>query len=264
MDWLAANLPGLLLYFCRVTAFFVIAPIFSAQHVPAQMKIGISFFVAFIAFVGTGTATPVAMDSLFILTLVREVLVGLCLGFIAYMFVSVLQIAGSFIDIAIGFGMANVIDPLTGHQSPLIGNFKYMVALLLFLGFDGHHYLLEAIMRSYEWVPLSNEMFAKAYNGQLSEFMVKTFATVFSLSFQMAAPLVVALFLTDVGLGLLARVAPQFNIFVIGLPVKMILGFLLLVLLFPGYEIIFKDLFSKMLDTMGQFFGLFTAAPGKS
>ncbi|MCZ8520040.1 MULTISPECIES: flagellar biosynthetic protein FliR [Paenibacillus] len=260
MDQLAVNLPGFLLFFCRVSAFFVIAPIFSAHNVPAQMKIGISFFVAFIAYLGTGAASPVAMDSLYVLSIVREVLVGLCLGFIAYMFISVLQIAGSFIDIAIGFGMANVLDPLTGTQSPLVGNFKYMIALLLFLGFDGHHYLLEAIMRSYEWVPLNNEAFAKAYNGQLSDFMVKTFTTIFALSFQMAAPLVVALFLTDVGLGLLARVAPQFNIFVIGLPVKMLLGFLLLILLFPGYEVIFKDLFSTMLDSMGKFFGLFTAA----
>lgn len=259
MDWLNLYFPGFLLFFCRITSFFVVAPVFSARNVPAQFKIGLAFFVSFIAFVGTGSAATVAMDSLYVLSVIREILVGLLLGFTAYLFFTVVQIAGSFIDMQMGFGIANVIDPMTGAQSPIIGNLKYMIATLLFLTFNGHHFLLEGIMRSYEWIPLSNELFAKTYNGQISEFMVKTFGTVFSLSFQMAAPLVVALFLTDVGLGLLARVAPQFNIFVVGLPIKILLGFVLLGFLFPSYEDIFRNVFNDMLDTLTQFFGLFKA-----
>lgn len=257
MGLLLQYFPGFLLIFCRITSFFVVAPIFSARNVPSQLKIGISFFVAFIAFVGAGTQTTVAMDSFYILLILREILVGLCLGFAAYMFFTIVQIAGSFIDIQMGFGIANVIDPMTGAQSPVIGNLKFIIASLLFLTLNGHHYLLEAIMRSYEWIPLDNELFAKFYGGQISDFMLKTFSTVFTLSFQMAAPLVVAMFLTDVGLGLLARVAPQFNIFVIGLPVKLLLGLLMLMLLFPGYELLFSDIFAKMMESIKSFIGLF-------
>lgn len=257
MDWLNLYFPGFMLYFCRITAFFVVAPIFSARNVPAQFRIGLAFFITFICFVSSGTSTPVAMDSYYIIYIIREVVVGLALGFIAYMFFTVVQIAGSFIDIQMGFGIANVIDPMTGAQSPIIGNLKYMIATLLFLSFNGHHFLLEGIMRSYEWIPLSNELFARFYNGQISDFMVRSFAMVFELSFQMAAPLVVALFLTDVGLGLLARVAPQFNIFVIGLPVKILLGFLLLLIMFPSYEMLFKEVFTEILNKMNEFFALF-------
>jgi len=257
MDWLTQYLPGFLLFFCRIGSFFILSPVFSAQNVPGQFKIGLAFFVSFIAYFGFGTSMPAAMDSLYILAIIRELLVGLCIGFIAYMFFTVVQIAGAFIDIQMGFGIANVIDPMTGAQSPIIGNFKYVIALLLFLTFNGHHYLLEGIMRSYEWIPLDNELFVKNSNGQLWNFMVKTFSSVFYLSFQLAAPIVVALFLTDLGLGLLARVAPQFNIFVVGVPIKIIVGFLLLLLLFPGYELIFKDMFASMIDAIGKFFGLF-------
>ncbi|TVY10643.1 flagellar biosynthetic protein FliR [Paenibacillus cremeus] len=259
MESLLQYFPGFLLCFCRIGSFFIISPVFSAQNVPAQMKIGLAFFVAFIAFFAIGTAAPVEMDSFYILSIIREILVGLCLGFIANLFFTVVQIAGGFIDIQMGFGIANVIDPMTGASSPVLGNLKYIIAMLLFLTFNGHHYLLEGIMRSYEWIPLNNDFFVKNNNGQIWDFIIKTFSSVFYVSFQMAAPIVVALFLTDLGLGLLARVAPQFNIFVIGLPIKVILGFVLLLLLFPGYELIFKDLFASMMDALGKFFGLFKA-----
>lgn len=257
MEFLLTYFPGFLLFLCRITSFFVISPVFSAQHVPFQFKIGLAFFTALIAYSSVGMATPVAMDSLFILTIIREVLVGLCLGFIAYMFFTVVQIAGSFIDLQIGFAIANVIDPMTGAQSPVLGNLKYIIALLLFLSVNGHHFLLEGIIRSYEWIPLDNELFYLNHNGQLYEFMVRTFSHVFALSLQIAAPLVVALFLADVGLGLLTRVAPQFNVFVIGLPLKILLGFVMLLMLFPSYETVFKDMFVSMLDSIRDFFGLF-------
>jgi len=258
MDVLTQFLPGFMLYFCRIASFFVVAPVFSAKNVPVQFKIGIAFFVTLMAFTIVGNSEPIPMDALYLLSVIREILVGLVLGFIAYLFFTAVQIAGAFIDIQMGFGIANVIDPMTGASSPVLGNFKYVIATLLFLAFNGHHLLLKAIMESYEWIPLSNDLFARLYSGQIAQFMVKTFSTVFSLGFQLSAPLIAAFFLTDVGLGLLARVAPQFNIFVIGMPLKVLIGFMLLILLFPGYEFIFKDLFGTMLNSMQQFIGLFT------
>jgi flagellar biosynthetic protein FliR len=257
MDWIIQFFPVFMLFFCRIASFFVVVPVFSAKNVPAHFKIGLAFFIALIAFSVVGTTTQVPLDSLYLLTVIREILVGICLGFIAYLFFTVVQIAGSFIDIQIGFGIANVIDPMTGASSPVIGNLKYMIAMLLFLSLNGHHLLLKGIIESYEWIPLSNQMFALMYKGQISEFLLKTFATVFSISFQMASPLIVALFLTDIGLGLLTRVAPQFNIFVIGAPLKMLIGFMLLILLFPAYQDVFKDSFTSMLDHLQKFFSLF-------
>lgn len=245
-------LPNFLLIFCRITAFFVVAPVFSTRGVPAQFKVGIAFFVSLLIFLSMGEVTAIPWNPAYILTILRELLIGLLLGFTAYMFFTIVQVAGSFIDMQIGFGIANVIDPMTGAQSPILGNFKFMVAMLLFLSLNGHHYLLMAIMKSYEWVPLSNELFAHIYGGKVSEFMLSTFTTMFSLAFQMAAPLVVALFLVDVALGILARTAPQFNIFVIGLPLKIIVGFLILIVLVPGFLYLFKEMFELMFHSLNE------------
>jgi len=248
-----------MLFFCRIASFFVVVPVFSARNVPAQFKIGLAFFVTLIAFSVAGASTPVAFDSFYLLSVIREILVGICLGFVAYLFFTVMQIAGSFMDIQVGFGIANVIDPMTGASSPVIGNLKYMIAMLLFLSLNGHHLLLKAIMESYEWIPLSNDLFARMYGGQISEFILKSFTTIFALSFQIASPFIVALFLTDIGLGFLTRVAPQFNVFVIGVPLKMLVGFMLLLLLFPAYHDVFRDVFTSMLDYLQKFFGIFAS-----
>ncbi|WP_028550438.1 flagellar biosynthetic protein FliR [Paenibacillus sp. UNC451MF] len=258
MEWVTQYLPGFMLFFCRIASFFVVVPIFSARNVPQHFKIGIAFFVSLMAFTLFGMNNPATFDSLYLLSVIREILVGLMLGFIAYMFFQIVLIAGAFIDIQMGFGIANVIDPMTGAQSPIMGNLKYMISILLFLSFNGHHLLLKAIMESYDWIPLSNSLFAKMYSGDIAEFMVRTFTSVFRISFQMAAPLVVALFLTDVGLGFLARVAPQFNIFVVGMPIKIIIGFILFTLLFSGYRYVYTDMFTSMLDSMQKFIGLLT------
>lgn len=241
-------LPNFLLVFCRISAFFVVAPVFSFRGVPAQFKIGFVFMVSLITFITLGTEEAVEWDYAYILSIIREVLVGLLLGFIAYMFFTIVQISGSFIDLQMGFGIANVIDPMTGTQSPIMGNFKFFIAILLFLALDGHHYLMRAIMESYQWVPISGDLFAHIYAGDVSEFLLLSFSTVFLLAFQMAAPLIAALFLVDVGMGILAKTAPQFNIFIIGIPLKILVGFLILLIMIPGFLYLFQDVFKTLFD----------------
>jgi flagellar biosynthetic protein FliR len=254
-------LPNWLLIFCRITAFLLAAPVFSTRGIPSQWKIGISAMIAFLAFAAVGLKQPTAMDGLFILAIIREVLIGVLLGFTAYLFFTAVQIAGSFIDIQMGLGIANVIDPMTGAQSPLIGNFKFILAMLLFLTFNGHHYMIDGFMKSYEWIPLNNELFASIQRGVVHEFLLRSFANVFSLALQMSAPLVVALFLTDVGLGILSKTAPQFNIFVVGVPIKIIVGFLLLILVLPGFVFLFQDLFGSLFQSLDQLVKLIGTNP---
>jgi flagellar biosynthetic protein FliR len=249
MGFILQYLPNLLLIFCRITAFFIVAPVFSAKNVPNQFKIGLSFFITLIVF---STIDPSAMtiNGVYVVAIMKEIVIGLLIGFVAYLFFTVVQISGSFIDMQMGFSMANIIDPMTGTQSPILGNLKFMLAVLLFITMGGDHYFIHAIIDSYRWVPLSNEAFAHIYNGQVSEFLLLSFAKVFGLAFQMAAPMIAALFLIDVGLGILARTAPQFNIFVIGMPLKVLVGFILLTLLFPSFLNLFSELFTMMFNAM--------------
>jgi flagellar biosynthesis protein FliR len=249
MGFILQYLPNLLLIFCRISSFFVVAPVFSAKNVPIHFKIGLSFFITLVAF-STIDQNSMTFDGAYIVAMMKEIVIGLLLGFVAYLFFTVVQISGSFIDMQMGFSMANIIDPMTGTQSPILGNLNFMLAVLLFISMGGDHYFIHAIVDSYSWVPLSNDAFAHIYNGQVSEFLLQSLSTVFELAFQMAAPMIAALFLIDVGLGILARTAPQFNIFVIGMPLKVLVGFVLLTLLFPSFLNLFSELFTLMFDSM--------------
>ncbi|WP_028561420.1 flagellar biosynthetic protein FliR [Paenibacillus pinihumi] len=250
MEVILQAFPIFLLIFCRITSFFVVAPIFSTRNVPAPFKIGLGFFVALLVYLVYGINVSLVIDAGYLLMVIREVLAGLLLGFVAYMFVTAVQIAGGFIDMQMGFGMANVMDPVSGFTVPLLGNFKFIIVMLLFLSMNGHHYLLSAVMQSYDWLPLSNNLFNQIYQGSVSEFLVITFSKVFLLALQLSAPLVVALFLTDVGLGFLARTAPQFNVFVIGIPLKILVGLFMLALLMPGFAALIGNLFGQMFAAM--------------
>ncbi|WP_040948682.1 flagellar biosynthetic protein FliR [Gorillibacterium massiliense] len=241
--------PNFMLVLCRITAFFVVAPILSAKNVPNHFKIGLSVFLALLV-VPTMNVTPVPLDGVYPLSIIKETLVGLILGFIAYLYFTIFQIAGSFADMQIGFSMANVIDPLTGVQSPVLGNLKFMIASLLFLAMNGHHALISGILSSYQWIPLNNDVFSQIYNGHVSEFLLHSLSSAFLLAFQLAAPLVVSLFLVDVGLGILARTAPQFNIFVVGIPIKLLVGLMLLLVFVSSFSTLFSSLFTELFREM--------------
>lgn len=263
MNTVIQGFPIFLLIFCRITAFFVVAPVFSSRGVPNTFKIGLGFFISFIVFLTYGMKQSIVPDAEYLLIVIREILIGIMLGYIVYLFFSVVQTAGAFMDLQIGFAMANVIDPHTGTSAPLLGNFKYMLMMVIFLMMNGHHYLLTGLMDSYQWMPLSNEMFSKLMSGSITDYLTRLVGNTFLLAIQVSAPLVVAMFLTDVGLGFLAKTAPQFNVFVIGIPLKLIIGMFLLILLMPGLAAIFERLFSIMFESMEQFFGIVQGPPGR-
>lgn len=263
MNAIVQGFPIFLLIFCRITAFFVVAPVFSSRGVPNTFKIGLGFFISFIVFLSYGMQQTIVPNAEYVLVVLREILVGVLMGYIVYLFFAVVQTAGAFMDMQIGYAMANVVDPHTGASAPLLGNFKYMLIMVVFLMMNGHHYLLTGLMDSYQWMPLSNELFSRFMNGGITEFLTRTFSTTFLLAIQIAAPLIVAMFLTDVGLGFLTKTAPQFNVFVIGIPLKMIVGLFLLILLMPGMALLFDRLFSIMFQSLEQLFGIVQGPPAQ-
>ncbi|QAY68331.1 flagellar biosynthetic protein FliR [Paenibacillus protaetiae] len=261
MDAIVQGFPIFLLIFCRITAFFVVAPIFAFRNLPNTFKIGLGFFISLLVFLTYGFSQTVITDATYVLMIIREILIGLAMGFVVYLFFAVVQAAGGFMDMQIGFAMANVIDPVTGSSAPLLGNFKYMLAMMLFLMMDGHHYLLNALMGSYSWLPLDNEVYAHFADGRISDLLLRLVGNTFLLSLQVAAPIIVAMFLTDVGMAFLAKTAPQFNIFVIGIPLKLLIGLALLMLIMPEIATLFSHLFSIMFDSLEK---LFAVMQGKS
>jgi flagellar biosynthesis protein FliR len=251
------SLPVFILVFVRVLAFFVTLPLFAYGTIPTPFKIGLSFFLAFIMFYTIGT-TDIAFDELYLFLLIKEVLVGLLIGLIAYIILSAVQIAGGFIDFQMGFAIANVIDPQTGAQSPLTGQYFYIFSLLFLLAVDGHHLLIDGIYNSYSFIPV--DTFIPFGNQSIADFVIDTFNTMFLIAFQIAIPIVGCLFLVDVALGIIARTVPQLNVFVVGLPLKILVSFLTLFVFLSLYIVLVKKLFTYLFQTMQGLMQLFGGA----
>ena len=180
---------------------------------------------------------------------------GLSLGLIAFMMMTAIQIAGSFIDFQMGFSIANVIDPQSGTQSPLIGQFVYTLALLFMLSVNAHYLLLDGIYYSFQYIPL-DQAFPSFGNDQFGLFIAKSFNAMFIIAFQMSAPVVASLFLVDLALGIVARTVPQLNVFVVGLPLKIAVSFIMLIVCMSVMFVVVRNIFSLTVETMRNLLAL--------
>lgn len=251
MTMILTYLPYFLLVFVRLTAFFISAPIFSMRGVPNQVKVGLAFIVAFISSFYVPYHGNIPTDLTIIVYILKEVIVGLMLGFILQLLFYAVQVAGGLMDMQMGFAMANVIDPRTGAYVPITGSFKNLLATLYFLSVDGHHMMIRGIISSYKAVPV-DKMWVSLGNENLLLFITKTFSQMFACAFLIAAPIVVALFLVDLSLGIIAKTVPQFNIFVVGMPIKVLASFFLLFILMPAFFVVLGSLFQKMFTAMSE------------
>ncbi|SFA77374.1 flagellar biosynthetic protein FliR [Lentibacillus halodurans] len=250
-------IPVYLLVFVRIAAFFVTLPLFSYTTIPTPFKIGFTFFLAFIMYYTVdGSAVPV--DDTYLFLLIKEAMVGLLIGLLAYIILSAVQVAGGFIDFQMGFAIANVMDPQTGAQSPLTGQYFYIIALLFLLSVNGHHLLIDGIFNSYQLIPL--EAFIPFQDGKIAEFIIQMFNEMFLIAFQMAIPIVGCLFLVDVALGIIARTVPQLNVFVVGLPLKIFVSFVVILIFLSLYMMLVENLFETIFIAMRDLMRLFGGA----
>jgi len=240
--------PSFLLVFIRLTTFFVTVPFFSSRNIPSIAKIGLAFFLTLITFSAI-EIKPIDFDSTFFTLILKEVVIGLSLGLIGMIILYAIQIAGSFIDMQMGLAMASVIDPQTGVNTPIIGQFKYILAILFLLSVNAHHILIQGVIESYKIVPIE-QLGLNLSTGKPLHVLSEAFYHMFLSAFLIAAPLVASLFLIDVALGIVSKTVPQLNIFVVGVPIKLFAGFLILFLVLPGYFFFLRKLFQSLFESM--------------
>lgn len=233
-----------LLVFVRMTGLFVVAPIFGRRNVPSYFKIGFSFFISLILINTTVLHSVTYSDSIpgYVLLVVKEFLVGLSMGYVAYLSYTAIYIAGELIDMKIGFGVVNVMDPMSNIQVPITSNLYFIASMLIFLAMDGHHMLIRALYDSFSSLPLGRTVFSAGAH----DVVMKLFGTVLATGFKMAAPIVAAVLIADVALGTISRMVPQMNIFVIGMPLKIIVGLIIVALTIPMFIETIKSVFELM------------------
>lgn len=238
-----------LLILVRATGIFVITPIFSRKNIPMIFKIGFALFMSIIIFniIDDNTLVINGFDT--ILLTIKEFSVGLIIGFISYVFFTTMYIAGQIIDMQVGFGMVNVLDPQHNIQLPITGNFYHILTVLIFLTTNSHHLLIRALVDSYTIIPIGHFTFS----SELTNQMIEIFTQVFIIGFKIASPILATIFIANALLGIMAKTMPQMNVFVIGMPLKVASGLVVIFLTLPLFSTILQYLFENMFSQIDNF-----------
>ena len=252
LDFLLDMWDVFLLIFVRVTGLFVISPIFGRQNLPAYYKIGFSFMVSIILSYTVSFPSLAAYNStpLYIILLAKEFIIGLAIGYLSYFILTSIYLAGQMIDLHIGFGMVSVFDPDTNIQIPVTANFYFILTMLMFLAIDGHHLLICTLTDSFSILPIGSKLIIEQ---NMLDFVLKLFGSVFAISFKIAAPVTAAVLIADLALGVLAKAVPQVNVFIVGLPLKIIIGLLVILLTLTAFRSIVHVLMGGMQDEIITF-----------
>ncbi len=240
-----------LLVFVRMTGIFVMSPIFGRRTVPAILKIGLAFLMALIVCQNVRVPDMASFGTLsaWILLGMREFLVGLALGFIAYAVTAAMYVAGQLIDMRIGFGMVNVFDPVSNIQVPITADFYIVLTTLFLMLSDGHLLMLHTLALSYEKLPLGT----LAFTEPALEQMIRLMASIFEIGFRIAMPVTVAILVTDMALGIISKSVPQMNVFMLGMPVKILLGLVMLLVTLTSFRGIVDFLLEGTWKEMDDF-----------
>jgi flagellar biosynthetic protein FliR len=236
--------------FGRMTGLFLSAPVFANRQMPARIKILVIILlsVCMAYFVPVNYAVQLTSPAYFIAALVVEIAIGYAIGFVAYVCFGAIQLAGQIMDMQMGFAIVNVVDPVSGTQIPLMGNFNNLVALLVYLSMNGHHYLIQAVQQSYQAIPV----LGARIDGDFMDLLIKITVYMFAIAVKISAPVVIAILTTDVAMGFVARTVPQMNVFIVGIPLKIFMGLIALLVMLPVYIWFMGLLFERFFGYLDQ------------
>ncbi|MDQ2650669.1 MAG: flagellar biosynthetic protein FliR [Actinomycetota bacterium] len=209
---------GYLMALARATAWIVVSPPFNTRMVPARIKVGLAAALA-LAVGPRLQDQAVDLDAASLLSgAAVQVAIGVTMGFIGVVIFAAIQAAGGLLDLFGGFAMAQVLDPQSNVQTSLFGRFYNLLAVTLLFVIGGHLLLVRGFLRSFDAVPTTGFR-----SAAVAEVLTADLGLLFVAALEIAAPLLAALFLADVALGLLSRAAPEMHVFVLGLPIKILL-----------------------------------------
>jgi flagellar biosynthetic protein FliR len=238
MEYWLSQFHILLLILLRVSAVLIAAPIFGHRSYLSRGKVALSFMVSLIVFpivADRGFEVPEGIFA-YVFMMISEVIMGLILGFIVLLVFVGIQFAGQLAGLQMGFGIVNVIDPQSSNQISILGQFLNILAILILLSLNGHHVILNGLVHSFDVVPLGGVTLPEA----VIEKLMSLCAEIFVVAVKISSPIIVALFLVSVAMGILARTVPQMNVFIVGFPVQIGVGMTALSLSLPLFYLVME------------------------
>jgi len=208
-----------LLIFSRVVSVLWLLPIFSSKAVSVPFKAGVSLLIAYLLFDSIVVDRSFSSDPYFLfLFVIKEVFIGLSIGFFVRVLFTAVNVAGEIISIQSGFSFARFMDPLSMTQVTVIEQLKNLLAMMLFLAMDAHHILVRAIVASFREVPIGSVTIQQSF----FQYLISVSGRIFVTGFKIGAPIIVTLMFVEIALGMLSRMIPQINIFIEGVPLKIL------------------------------------------
>lgn len=242
----------LILIVVRISCFVYIAPFYGMSNVPTKLKVGFSVLVAILIF-GLVDKTGIEYTGMigYAVIVLREGITGLLIGLAANVCNSIILFAGNIIDMDIGLSMATEFDPMMKTQVTITGNLYNYFILLLLVATDMHYFILRSLVDSYEKIPINGQIFNW---GSLMETMVQFMTDMFVIAFRIVLPIFACIMILNCILGIMAKVAPQMNMFAVGMQMKIMVGFAVLFLtitLLPGIaDFIFTEMKRMMVSVI--------------
>ncbi len=245
---------GFLLCLARVGSMMAAIPVFSGGQLPPQMRVGIAVLFSLLIYPAVQGFIPEQSFSIIELALLlaQETILGLLVGFLAQLVFMAAEFAGSLIGYQMGFAAANIFDPTTQRQVALISQFQGVFAILLFLALDVHHLFFAAIVASFEMLPPGTLNLAGGAIPMVMEVANHSLV----LSIQLVAPILALLILSNLTLGILSRVFPQLNAFMLSFPINIGVSFIVMGMTLGLFATMLSKEFSALADRFLQLFSL--------
>jgi flagellar biosynthetic protein FliR len=235
--------------FIRILALVSTAPVLSDPSVPRRVKVSLAALLALMLAPSTqGAALVPIVSAAGIWITAQQVLIGVAMGFSMRLVFAAVQAAGEYVGLQMGLSFASFFDPASGSSTVVVSRLLYMLSMLIFLAIDGHLLVIAVLAQSFEVLPIADTPLAAG--GWLH--LVRAAGEIFASGLMLALPLVTALLILNLAMGILNRASPQFSIFAVGFPLTLLAGIAMLYLLIPHLGAFLDPRFAAALNTMGQ------------
>ncbi len=252
VEQIAVWLGGFFWPFVRISAMMLAAPVFGARMMPVRIRIIMALAISLLSaplLPPVPAVDPISFDAAGII--VQQILIGVSMGFIVQMVFQSLVVAGEAIANSMGLGFARMVDPANGVQVPVISQFLVVMATLLFVILNGHLLLIQLVIRSFEILPVSDSGLSVPAIREVVNWAGQMFVG----GLMIALPAVTALLVVNISMGVITRAAPQLNIFAVGFPLMILLGFIFLAATLPSIFAQFTQMLMNSFEAISQILG---------
>jgi len=241
---------GFLLLFFRFASLFATAPIFSHQNIPNTVKASMAFLFTIVFYPSMPPlGIEITVPSI-ILAILSEILFGMSVGIILLLAYNIISFAGGIMSFMMGFSLASAIDPQTGVSMPIVSQFLSLIAIMVLFALNLHHWILLFVNDSLKTIPLGGFLLTKNF----FHYIIHATSNMFLVGFMIAFPVIALSWLADMIFGMLMKTMPQFNLLVIGFPIKIMVAFVVIITTLTATMLILKGQIQEAFNSLTMFF----------